>query len=271
LWRQQGTSFFLSVCLSFFLSFFLLLVEREGCINVLIDIAERNKVHLLRGTAFYALGLVATTRYFFLFCVSIFLSFFLSFFLFLVEQEGCINVLIDIAERNKVHSLRGTAFYALGLVATTRYFIQSVCLSVSLSVTFSFFFFLSGGLHQCPDIYRRKKQSSFSERNSLLCARTCGDNKVLFCLSFCHFPFLLLVKREGCINVLKDIAERNKVHSLRGTAFYTLGLVATTRYFLLFVCLSVFLSHLTHLTPLTPLTYLTHLTHLILLIFQTWL
>ena len=68
---------------------------------------------------------------------------------------------------------------------------------------------------------------------------------------------VLLVEREGCINVLIDIAERNKVHSLRGTAFYVLRPVATTRYFLLFVRLSVFLSHL---TPLTYLTYLTHLT-----------
>ncbi len=57
----------------------------------------------------------------------------------LVEREGCINVLIDIAERNKVHSLRGTAFYALGLVATTRYFYLYVCLSVSISIFLSLY------------------------------------------------------------------------------------------------------------------------------------
>ena len=38
----------------------------------------------------------------------------------LIEREGAINVMINIAEKNQVHSLRGTAFYALGLVATTR-------------------------------------------------------------------------------------------------------------------------------------------------------
>jgi hypothetical protein len=39
----------------------------------------------------------------------------------IIEREGSINVMINIAEKNQVHSLRGTAFYALGLVATTRY------------------------------------------------------------------------------------------------------------------------------------------------------
>jgi hypothetical protein len=38
----------------------------------------------------------------------------------LVEREGAINVMINVAEKSQVFSLRGTAFYALGLVATTR-------------------------------------------------------------------------------------------------------------------------------------------------------
>lgn len=37
-----------------------------------------------------------------------------------VEGEGVISSIIYIAETNKVLSIRGTAFYALGMVATTR-------------------------------------------------------------------------------------------------------------------------------------------------------
>ena len=37
-----------------------------------------------------------------------------------IEREGAIKSIVNIAEKCQVISLRGTAFYALGLVATTR-------------------------------------------------------------------------------------------------------------------------------------------------------
>jgi len=48
-----------------------------------------------------------------------------------IEREGSINAIINIAEKSQVYSLRGTAFYALGLVATTRYAtrVYSKCVS----------------------------------------------------------------------------------------------------------------------------------------------
>ena len=52
-------------------------------------------------------------------------------------------------------------------------------------------------------------------------------------IALCH-EGVLIIEREGSINAIVNIAEKSQVFSLRGTAFYALGLVATTRYAAIF-------------------------------------
>jgi hypothetical protein len=60
-----------------------------------------------------------------------------------IEREGAINAIVNIAEKSQVFSLRGTAFYALGLVATTRYVISSYHFWEMFSKQFQFSCYLS--------------------------------------------------------------------------------------------------------------------------------